>query len=569
MESESSDILAFTRRLYKSDLGAEDCILSLSTYDQVSMWWTSDVLFFDFLRKCTSDLNAFRSPVVRCLKYTISNLYKHAGLYFELVYDAFMHAIVKMMLLSHGHHNVNSESLPAKGKILFISQDRQWGLTKSDLDGSARKTDLFFDTILTELKKEHYDTVGIYPIDLYPIRGLKVYADKLRFADYRHVPLNLYWDKDAWIKQKRSLKLFAKNWDRFEESKKLDQLMCLGDVNLKDIIMPELSLYFHILYPHLVKYIQMARKMIQSEKPDLIIFLNEFFWWERSLLIAAEMEGVPTLAIQHGAIFPQHKSNSYTKDEINTSGDFRAPFCPIPDITLVYGPHYKDMLTKLSSYPTHSVAATGQPRYDNLIKLKDSNLDVIGRFKKKFGLPEKSRVVLWTTQCHSLPDSENKRNFSCVLNALKELDDCALVIKQHPAERRRYTRFIKERIAGSDLPVYLLPKNSDTNLLLLCCDLMVTKSSTTAIEALLLEKPIVVLNLGGEPDTVDYVKEGIAKGVYREDDLLTSIKELLETEFPKSNDREGYLRKYMSGLDGNATQNVIAEIKNFLNGKTV
>jgi len=156
-----------------------------------------------------------------------------------------------------------------------------------------------------------------------------------------------------------------------------------------------------------------------------------------------------------------------------------------------------------------------------------------------------------------------------VLNALKELDDCVLCIKQHPVEGRKYTRFIKECIAGSDLPVYLLPKNSDTNLLLLCCDLVVTKSSTTAIEALVLEKPVVVLNLSGEPDTVDYVKEGIAKGVYRENDLLTSIKELLETEFPKNNDREMYLCKYMGGLDGNATQNVIAEIKNCLNGKTV
>ena len=140
-----------------------------------------------------------------------------------------------------------------------------------------------------------------------------------------------------------------------------------------------------------------------------------------------------------------------------------------------------------------------------------------------------------------------------------------MVIKQHPIEGRRYTRFIKECIAGHDLPVFLLPKNSDTNLLLLCCDLMVTKNSTTAIEALLLEKPVIVLNLSGEPDTVNYVKEGIAKGVYQEDDLLLSIKELLETEYPKSDDRERYLRKYMSGLDGNATQSVITEIKKCLN----
>ena len=174
--------------------------------------------------------------------------------------------------------------------------------------------------------------------------------------------------------------------------------------------MPELSLYFHILYPHLVKYIQMARKMIQSEKPDLVVLLNEFFWWERSLLIAAKMEGVPTLALQHGVISLQHNSYSYTEDEIDVGGDFRAPFCPIPDVTLVYGPHYKDMLTKLSSYPAYSVVATGQPRYDHLIKLKDSDSDVLCTSKINLAYLKSPNNPL-TTQCHSLSDSENKRNF--------------------------------------------------------------------------------------------------------------------------------------------------------------
>lgn len=562
MKMNNCEILALVQKIYKSDLGAGDSILSLSTYNQVSMWWTSNVLFFEFLKKNMSYLNVFRYRVTGFLKYITSSLYKHVGIFFELMYDFLMHVIIKTMLSLYGYHNKISPN--SKGKVLFISQDQQWGMSKNDLNGGERKTDLFFDTILTGLKKEHYDTVGTYPIDLYPLRGLKVYRDKLRFANYRHIPTNLYWDKSAWVEQRRALNIFTKNWDRLAESERLEQLMCFDGVNYKEVIMPELSLYFHILYPHLVKYIQMARKMIKSEKPDLIILLNEFFWWERSLLIAAKMEGVPTIALQHGVIHPNHNSYFYTKEDIDPRGDFRAPFCPLPDITLVYGPHYKDILTKHSSYPTNSVVATGQPRYDHLVKLKDLEL-YVGSLKNKFGLPEKSKVILWTTQCHSLPDSENKRNLSCVLNALKHLDDCVLVIKQHPAEGRRYTHFIKNSINGYELPVFLVPKNSDTNLLLLCCDLMITKNSTTAVEALLLEKPVIVLNLSGEPDSVDYVKEGVAKGVYRDDDLLPSIRELFETEFPNSDDRERYLHKHICGLDGNATQNVIIEIKKCLN----
>lgn len=567
MKFKGSDILVFIQRVCKSDLGSGDSILSLSTYNHVSMWWTSNVLFFDHLKKSMGQMNSSKNSVAEFLKYTVSSLYKYMGLYFEFIYDFLMCTTLKIMLLYCGCHNVDDKSVPSNGKILFISQDRQWGLTKNDLDDKARKTDLFFDTVLTELQKEHYGAVGIYPIDLYPIRGLKVYRDKLRFANYRHVPLNLYWDKSAWVEQRHSLKVFANNWNRLNENKGLDSLMCLDGTNLKDVIMPELRLYFHILYPHLVKYIQMARKMIQSEKPDLIVLINESFWWERTLLIAAKIEGVPTLAIQHGVISPYDIRYSYTKDEINSSGEIRAPFCPIPDITLVYGSHDRDQLTSVSSYPTHSVVVTGQPRYDYLKRLRNSNSDVIGDFKKKYGLSEQSRIILWTTQCHGLSNSENKRNFSCVLNTLKQLDNCVLLIKQHPAEGRKYTRFIKEFIWNYDLPVSLLPKNSDTNLLMLCCDVMITKNSTTAIEALLLEKSVIILNLSGEPDAVDYVNEGVAKGVYREEDLLISITELFEAKFPKNNDRETYLHKYMGGLDGNATQNVILEIKECLNRK--
>ena len=48
---------------------------------------------------------------------------------------------------------------------------------------------------------------------------------------------------------------------------------------------------------------------------------------------------------------------------------------------------------------------------------------------------------------------------------------------------------------------------------------MLTKDSTTAMEAIALNKPVIVLNLGGEPDVVDYVEHCVALGVYKEEDL--------------------------------------------------
>ncbi|MFA5294502.1 MAG: CDP-glycerol glycerophosphotransferase family protein [Methanoregulaceae archaeon] len=500
----------------------------------------------------------------KLIKYGYSFFYKHAGIYVELIYDLLVREIIKILRAIHHHAYIRDTHTPSKGKVLFISQDGQWGPTKNNPRGDVKKTDLFFDSILEDLKKDHYEMVGIYPIDLYPIRGLKIFRDKLRFADFRHVPLNSYWDMGAWNEEKRSLKVFVKNWSLLKESKKLDDLLSLeGDI-FKELVMPELSIYFHILYPHLVKYIHIARKMIQSEKPDLILLLNEFFWWERSLVIAAKMENVPTIALQHGVIHPHFKNYTYSKDEIDSGGNFRSPYAPIPDKTLVYGPYYEFILTKISSYPAQSVVVTGQPRYDVLFKKEDKN-NMILNLKKQFNLTDKSRIILWTTQCHELSESENRLNLHCVFNALKQLDNCVLFVKQHPNEGYKYRRLIKQYMKNYDFPIFLLQKKFSTNLLILCCDVMITKNSITGVEALIMEKPVIVLNLMGEPDSVDYVHEGVAKGVYQEGDLFAAIKEVLEKTSSDDEKRENYLNTHINGLKGDATQKTIAVIKQNLN----
>jgi CDP-glycerol glycerophosphotransferase (TagB/SpsB family) len=150
---------------------------------------------------------------------------------------------------------------------------------------------------------------------------------------------------------------------------------------------------------------------------------------------------------------------------------------------------------------------------------------------------------------------ENRENVEAVCAAVKSLENVGLVVKLHPAE-------------DQDAPLYkenhsctLVIVNGSENISesLFVCDAMITKSSTAAIEAAILNKPIIVLNLSGEPDIMPYVKEGVALGVYKKQDLVPAIKQALYDEKTRENlakHREKFVYEYAYIQDGKASERV-------------
>jgi hypothetical protein len=105
------------------------------------------------------------------------------------------------------------------------------------------------------------------------------------------------------------------------------------------------------------------------------------------------------------------------------------------------------------------------------------------------------------------------------------------------------------------------PKKSDIYEQLFVCDLMITKHSTTAMEAAALNKPVIVLNLSGEPDIVDFVDQKIAVGVYEEKDFKPSAERLLKDDKELKRNRKAFINNYLYKVDGKATERVVNTLK--------
>jgi hypothetical protein len=203
-----------------------------------------------------------------------------------------------------------------------------------------------------------------------------------------------------------------------------------------------------------------------------------------------------------------------------------------------------------------SVLITGLPRYDVLSNASE----IYSRtgFFNAHAIDINSKIILWTTQCHAVSEEENIENFQAVFRAIKDLQGITLIIKQHPAEGKSYTEKIRRYIEDYQINYLIAPKDADTYELLFISDLVVAKASTTVMEAVALNKPVIILNLSGEPDPVEYVQEGVALGIYTKDELISGIKRLLSDDSELASNRARYVENYLYKMDGLATDRVVS-----------
>ncbi len=222
----------------------------------------------------------------------------------------------------------------------------------------------------------------------------------------------------------------------------------------------------------------------------MILLTNEYGEFEHALVVAAKLKSVPTLAVQHGVITPTHYGYIFEKEDKSK--------VILPDVTCVYGQYHYDLLTKESIYGPEQVVVTGQPRHDILYYAE--RIYSREKFLARYRVSPDHRILLWTTQCHGLSIEENTRNFTTVFGVMQNIKNVTLLIKQHPSEGEVYTKIIEDYLAKYKIDAILAPKSSDTYEQLFFCDLLMTKSSTTAMEAVALNKPVIILNLSGGLD---------------------------------------------------------------------
>ncbi|MFC1754031.1 UDP-N-acetylglucosamine 2-epimerase [Thermoproteota archaeon] len=302
-------------------------------------------------------------------------------------------------------------------------------------------------------------------------------------------------------------------------------------------------------------YIESCINLIEKQRPKAVCIVDETSLFGRCRIAAAKLKNIPVISTQHGYISNDFFDYLHIKGDISKDLDFHKPFCPTPDKTLVYGPHTKKILVQPGNYPAHSVVVTGQPRYDHIGKTSSNNLNK-KKILDKYHI--KKKMILWTTE--EAPEQE-----AAVFMAAKRIKNAQLVIRIHPKELNEPSYYYKKaREYGVKI---IATKTENTLELINASDAVIVKHSTTGLEAIMLGKPVVVLNLSGRPDLATYAQKGAALGVYNAEDLEKALNKALfdkKTRSGLNKAQKAYSYDHCYKMDGKATKRALKVIESLI-----
>ncbi len=224
----------------------------------------------------------------------------------------------------------------------------------------------------------------------------------------------------------------------------------------------------------------------------------------------------------------------------------------------VSGEYTKNML-QLRQIDDAKIVVTGQPRWDHL-----STMDVHtirNEILKKLGINARQKIVLLTTQplVESRMWDEKDREYyiTTIVKIISDQNDLKLLIKLHPRENiESYERILVKNNLKEKCLIY---HNENTYNLIACCDVLLTHLCTTAIEAIILDKPVIVVDLKHPTEKIPYVAKGAALGVNQPKDLLVNIRRVLEDNQTReflADARKAFAYECAHLQDGNASKRV-------------
>ncbi len=456
---------------------------------------------------------------------------------------------------------INSNS----NKILIITETSNW---RKDYDFSLEKyvkKDIFFHEIIKKLKELSNEVVAV-DFENKPSRLLKsksLNEERRKTLGVRVEPWEKYITLEIIKKSKEQSRKFLEKWNSLKNSDDFKKSLIYEGISLYQLINDDIE---HLLKSFkaytTITFIETAERILEIEKPTVIVMHDEYGALQLSLIHAAKKRGIPTISLQHGLISDNILPYFHKPEHIKNEN--QGLIFPLPDKMCVWSENAKENLLKFGNFPSSIPIITGDPKVDFLKKAResfDSN-----KIKQKYKIKKGRKIVLFATE--NLPKKEeNQKLAKTVISAMKKMENCHLIIKPHPNETdlTLYTNLISK---------YNLSESSiitEENLyeLLYISNLVILSYSTVGVEAMRMGIPVISLNLMGLHDDALIIRKNMAVIVRNSDELLPTIEKHLDPKNTQKLVEEGkiFAEKELGVFDGKANDRIIEQILQLKNQK--
>jgi hypothetical protein len=324
------------------------------------------------------------------------------------------------------------------------------------------------------------------------------------------------------------------------------------DCDFSGILRGKLGAMLDSRLPAMVRGMELVKAMDSCLRLDLFITTSDVNPVFRAMMRVLQRRGRNALVLLHGLDY-------FTPEASRMFGRFLIP--PTADIIATWGDASRDWFISQGAAPETVVTASCSD-FDDYPAIRRHSPAAVRRY---LGIPRDKKVVLYVLD-HGNRGSrypyigstrdEILHNLKDVIEELSAHPELFLVVRPHPGDNHpeEIHRLIRDtgngRVRYSRLPlIYQLQ----------AMDIMLTHTSSTAVEAMILGKNAVIFNPTGRPEVMAYLQDGAALKVAKKEKLAPAIIEALSPGPLRDGltaRREQFVRRSAGPLDGRATRNI-------------
>ncbi len=263
--------------------------------------------------------------------------------------------------------------------------------------------------------------------------------------------------------------------------------------------------------------------------------------WEgarTSWLGAARNVGIPTVAVQHGVIYPRNPDYDRTPHPARLHAD----------VTCVFGPYERDLLINQGRYDPDSVTVTGSPRIDPDIAPVTGSPAERAAVRDELGVVADDRILVVSAGRRFIGDTIHGLNMAGRLLA-GPMPGIHIVVKLHPEAigDDDYAALLAglARAGGYPEPHLSVVRDIDLYRLLRSSDAHLGLYSTVLTDAVVTDTPNMIAVGQAWADIIGYVAAGVATPVASADDVRAFMVDPIRSS---ADDRTRFLAShYRSG----------------------